>query len=117
MLDPSTPMRDGNREDLNSPPPVVKTKSSILDSVKASDKGGIPAQNPQMMALAGFGMIKQGARMLGISVPEAAGPLQQMVMQLEQALPQMLTGSFTGAGAVAAPPPPQANPQGMMPQA
>jgi len=112
MQDSETPMKESGRPVLDAPPPVVKTKGNLLSTVKGP---GATPPNPQMMALAGFAQMKQGAKMMGIALPDQAAPLMQMMQALEAAMPRILSSSFSpgGIGAANTPPPPPAAPPGV----
>lgn len=104
-----SPMRNDTRGDLSGPPMHPKSKSSTLLDQKDKE-GAAPPQSPQMMAIQGMGMLKQGARMMSMSLPALAMPLQQMVQQLESVVPKALADSIGGGQSMGVagitPPPP-----------
>lgn len=109
-MEETTPMKGDVRANLDSPPPGSgRTKGTLLDSKKKDEGGAAPPQSPQMMALQGMGMLKQGARLLSVALPGLAPALMQMTSQLEEVIPRALAeslGGGEGSTPMAAPPPP-----------
>lgn len=98
--------RDQKRQELDAPPPQPPRQGKSLMSMATDNRGGqsqgIDMSNPVVKAMALMGDIKKSMVQLGTILPNLAQGLQQMVMGLEQVVPQevadMVAGNPPGQG-------------------
>ena len=113
----TTPTRPGQTTLDTAPPPSTKGKqSSLLDTQGQSNDAKVPP-SPQVAAMLGMNMLEQGSRLISMALPALAPGLQQVIMQLRDAIPKAMGDSLAGmppamgggvpaGGPPAAPPPP-----------
>jgi len=87
---------------LESAPPAPPNAAS---PVAPTDSGlGELARSPQLMAMQGMAMVKDGFQLLSNGIPELAQLLTQSMTQLEQMVAQSMAQTMGGPQMAAGPP-------------
>lgn len=97
---------------LDSPPPrppQSRQSQSVMDLAQGDEEMGLgmEAQNPVVQIMMSMGAVKNSLTLLSTQLPLLAPGIQQFIMGLEQAIPQLLadlmSGQAPGMGAPASP--------------
>lgn len=89
----------GARVPLNSPPPQPPRQGKSLMAMAAGgggDSAMMDMSNPAVQAMQSLGVIRQEAMKLSALLPPLGAGLQQILMGLEQVVPQMVADIVAG---------------------